>query len=99
MSSSTGSCRCCSSLLCARCVDTTVSVYARQTRVNGIAALEGGAGAVALLGPRQAGKTTLAQVLAGGRMPADYPRSTTIPFAPQREPTPRDLSRRSVGAP
>jgi hypothetical protein len=47
-------------------------VYARQTRVSGIAALEGGARAVALLGPRQAGETTLAQVLAGGRMPADY---------------------------
>jgi predicted AAA+ superfamily ATPase len=28
--------------------------------------------AVALLGPRQAGKSTLAQVLAGGRVPADY---------------------------
>jgi predicted AAA+ superfamily ATPase len=27
---------------------------------------------VALLGPRQAGKSTLAQVLAGGRVPADY---------------------------
>lgn len=32
----------------------------------------GTARAVALLGPRQAGKSTLARVLAGGRVPADY---------------------------
>lgn len=47
-----------------------------------VVAAMGSARAVALLGARQAGKSTLAQMIAGGRLPADY---VTLDDEPVRE--------------